>query len=128
MNLIQLFTAVSIALSGAAFAADGHNHAHEHKGLQGGVVAEANHLDFELVAKPDTIKLYVRDHDKPLSVKDGSAKLTLLSGASKTEVDLAPSGEALEVKGTFSIAAGAKAVAVVNLPGKKVATVRFVVQ
>jgi len=41
MNLIQLFTAVSVTLSGAAFAADGHNHAYEHKGLQGGVVAEA---------------------------------------------------------------------------------------
>ncbi|MBX3670937.1 MAG: hypothetical protein KF778_21270 [Rhodocyclaceae bacterium] len=128
MKLIQLFAAVSITLSAAAFAADDHNHAHEHKGLQGGVVAEANHLDFELVAKPDTIKLYIRDHDKPLGVKDATAKVTLLSGASKTEVDLAPSGEALEAKGTFSIAAGAKAVAVVNLPSKKVATVRFVIQ
>jgi len=44
MKLIQLFTAVSLALSGAAFAADSHSHAHEHKGLQGGVVVEANHL------------------------------------------------------------------------------------
>ena len=114
MKLIQLFTAVSLALSGAAFAADSHSHAHEHKGLQGGVVVEANHLDFELVAKPDTIKLYIRDHDKPLSVKDASAKVTLLSGANKTEVTLAPTGEALEAKGTFGIAAGAKAVAVVN--------------
>ncbi|MEN3373308.1 hypothetical protein [Dechloromonas sp. ZS-1] len=128
MKLIQLLTSVSLALTGAAFAADGHNHAHEHKGLQGGVVAEANHLDFELVAKPDTIKLYVRDHDKPLSMKGASAKVTLLSGGSKTEVDLAPNGEVLEAKGTFSIAAGAKAVAVVSLPAKKVATVRFVVE
>lgn len=128
MKLIQLFAAVSITLSAGVFAADDHNHAHEHKGLQGGVVAEANHLDFELVAKPDAIKLYIRDHDKPLGVKDASAKVTLLSGASKTEVNLAPSDEALEAKGTFNIAAGAKAVAVVNLPGKKVATVRFVVQ
>lgn len=128
MKLIQLFAAVSLALAGAAFAADGHNHAHEHNGLQGGVVVEANHLDFELVAKPDSIKLYIRDHDKPLSVKEASAKVTLLSGANKTEVTLAPTGEALEAKGTFGIAAGTKAVAVVNLPGKKVATVRFVVQ
>lgn len=128
MNLIQLFTAVSVTLSGAAFAADGHNHAHEHKGLQGGVVVEANHLDFELVAKPDTIKLYVRDHDKPLSVKDGSAKLTLLRGTDKLEVTLAPAGDALEAKGTFAVTQGTKAIAVVSIPGKKVATVRFVVQ
>lgn len=128
MKLIQLFAAVSVTLSGAAYAADGHNHAHEHKGLQGGVVAEANHLDFELVAKPDTIKLYVRDHDKPLSVKEGSAKLTLLNGSNKSEVNLAPAGEALEANGSFNIAKGTKAVAVVNLPGKKVTTLRFVVQ
>lgn len=128
MKLIQLIAAVSVAVSGAVFAADSHNHAHEHKGLQGGVVAEANHLDFELVAKPDTIKLYVRDHDKPLSLKDGSAKLTLLSGASKTEVGLAPGGEALEAKGAFSVTSGTKAVAVVALPGRKVTTVRFILQ
>lgn len=128
MNLIQLFTAVSVTLSGAALAADGHNHSHEHKGLQGGVVVEANHLDFELVAKPDTIKLYVRDHDKPLSVKDGSAKLTLLSGTDKLEVTLAPAGDVLEAKGTFAVTQGTKAIAVVSIPGKKVATVRFVVQ
>ena len=128
MKLIQLLTSVSLALTGAAFAADGHNHAHEHNGLQGGVVAEANHLDFELVVKPDTIKLYVRDHDKPLSVKEGSAKLTLLTGTDKFEVTLAPAGEALETKGTFAIIQGTKAVAVVSLPDKKVTTVRFVVQ
>ena len=128
MNLIQLFTAVSITLSGAAFAADGHNHAHEHKGLQGGVVAEANHLDFELVVKPDNIRLFVRDHDKPFNVREGSAKLTLLTGTDKFEVTLAPAGDALETKGTFAVTQGTKAVAVVSLPGKKVATVRFVVQ
>ena len=82
----------------------------------------------EMGVKPDTIKLYVRDHDKPLSVKEGSAKLTLLTGTDKFEVTLAPAGEALETKGTFAIIQGTKAVAVVSLPGKKVTTVRFVVQ
>jgi hypothetical protein len=128
MKLIHFFAATTIALSSATFAGSGHDHAHEHKGLQGGVVVEANHLDFELLAKSDAIKLYVRDHDKPMSVKDASAKLTLLKGTSKSEVNLVSNGEVLEAKGSFAVSPGTKAVAVVNLPGKTVTTVRFVIQ
>lgn len=128
MKLVHLIATTTIALSTAAFGGAGHDHAHEHKGVQGGVVAEANHLDLELLAKPESIKLYVRDHNKPMSVKDASAKLTLLNGTSKSEVDLVSSGEALEAKGAFAVSPGTKAVAVVNLPGRKVTTVRFVLQ
>lgn len=128
MKLVHLLATTTIALSTAAFAGAGHDHAHEHKGLQGGIVVEANHLDFELLAKPESIKLYVRDHSTPLSVKDASARLTLLNGSSKSEVDLVSSGEALEAKGAFRVAPGTKVVAVVNLPGRKVTTVRFVLQ
>lgn len=128
MKLIHLFAATTIALSSVAFAGSGHDHSHEHKGLQGGVVVEANHLDFELLAKPNAIKLYVRDHDKPMNVKDASAKLTLLNGTSKSEVNLVSNGEALEAKGAFIVTPGTRAVAIVNLPDKKVTTVRFVIQ
>jgi hypothetical protein len=128
MKLLHLFAAGTIALSSTTFAGSSHDHAHEHKGLHGGVVVEANHLDFELLAKSGAIKLYVRDHNKPMSVKDASAKLTLLNGTSKSEVNLVSSGEALEAKGSFAVTPGTKAVAVVNLPGKKVTTVRFVLQ
>lgn len=128
MKRIHLFTASMIMLSSFAFASSGHEHSHAHKSLQGGVVVEANHLDFELLAKPDSIKLYVRDHDKQMNIKDASAKLTLLNGTNKSEVNLAWNGEVLEAKGTFIVTRGTKAVAVVNLPERKVTTVRFVVQ
>ena len=54
--------AISFALAGAAHAADKHDHAHEHKPLHGGVVVEVKDVDYELVAKPTTIQIHVRDH------------------------------------------------------------------
>jgi hypothetical protein len=69
---------MALALAGsAAFAAgDKHDHAHEHKPLHGGVVVEVKDMDYELVAKPTVIQLYLRDHGKPADVSKASAKLT----------------------------------------------------
>jgi hypothetical protein len=69
-------------------AAGGHDHSPKH----GGVVAEANDLDFELVARPDRLTLHVRDHGKPLPVQGASARLTLLTGTERAEAVLAPVG------------------------------------
>ena len=41
MKPIHLLTALAFGLSNGAFAAGGHDHAHEHTALHGGVVAEA---------------------------------------------------------------------------------------
>ncbi|WP_298211159.1 hypothetical protein [Acidovorax sp.] len=118
---------VLLASSATAYAAG--NHAHDHKPLHGGVVAESNDMDYELVAQPDTITLHVRDHGKPVSVQGASARLTLLQGAEKSEVVLAPNNEGvLQSKGSFKVAAGTKVVALVTLPGKKAANVRFVIK
>lgn len=127
MKPIHLLAALAFALSNAAFAAGGHDHAHEHTALHGGVVAEAKDIDFELVAKTDSLRLHVRDHGKPVDVSKASAKLTLLAGGVKQEVALKPSGDRLEAMGQFKVA-GAKAVALVNLPGKPAMTVRFVLR
>ncbi len=122
MRIKAMLMVVSIALTPAVALAQGHTHGHA---KQGGVVTEVNDIDYELVARPDVIRLYVRDHDKPVPVTNASAKLTLLNGNEKSEVTLAPTGDKLEATGSFKVARGTKVVAVVTLPGKRAQSVRF---
>lgn len=127
MKLIHLIAAITTGLSGLAFAAGGHDHGHEHKPLHGGIVTEVKDMDYELVAKPEQIQLFVRDHGKPADISKGSAKLTVLSGNQKQEISLLPDGDRFLAKGIFAITPGAKAVAQVSLDGPAV-TVRFVLK
>ena len=104
MKTQSILASITLALAGSAFAAgDKHNHAHEHKPLHGGVVVEVKDMDYELVAKPEQIQLFVRDHGKPADISKGSAKLTVLSGNQKQEINLLPDGERFLAKGTFAI-------------------------
>ena len=128
MKATHLITALFLASASAAFAADGHDHGHEHKPLHGGVVTEVKDMDYELVAKPDVMQLHLRDHGKAVDISKASAKMTLLAGAEKQEVELKPAGDKLEAKGNFKVAAGTKAVVLVSLPGKPAATARFVLK
>lgn len=128
MKAIHLMTALFITSTGPAFAADGHDHGHEHKPLHGGIVTEVKDMDYELVAKPDTLQLHLRDHGKAVDVSKASAKVTFLAGSEKMEVELKPAGEKLEARGVFKVMAGTKAVALVSLPGKSPATARFVLK
>jgi len=127
MKPIHLLAAFAFSMSGLAFAAGDHEHGHAHKPLHGGVVSEVKDMDYELVAKPDLIQLYLRDHGKPVDVSKSNAKLTILVGADKQEVELNPAGQHLEVSGSFSLA-NSKIVALVSVPGKAPATVRFVLK
>jgi hypothetical protein len=128
MKTHALLATFALALAGSAFAAgDKHDHAHEHKPLHGGVVVEVKDIDYELVAKPTMIQLHLRDHGKPADVSKATAKLTLLTGAEKQEVELKPVGNKLEATGSFKVGPGTKAVAVVTLGGKA-ATARFTVK
>ncbi len=127
MKPIHLLSAVSLCISGLAFAAGGHDHGHEHKPLHGGVVSEVKDMDYELVAKPDLIQLHLRDHGKPVDVSKSNAKLTILVGSDKQEVELKPAGQQLEAAGSFKLA-NSKIVALVSVPGKAPATVRFVLK
>lgn len=133
---ILLATLSALAMSVSAYAADDHKghdhdkksaaHAEDAKPLYGGVVTQVKDINYELVAKPDNIALYVHDHGKPMDVKGAAASIMLLSASDKTEVKLAPSGEnKLEAKGDFKLAAGTKAIASVTMPGKPVTNVRF---
>jgi len=129
MKIAAILSALAFCFSGVAIAAGDHKHGHEHKPLHGGIVVEANDVDFELVAKADSIALFVRDHGKSANTQGASAKVTLLNGTEKSEATLAPAGDnKLEAKGAFKVGSGTKAVATVTLPGKKPVNVRFAIK
>ena len=122
MKLHTLILASCLALSSAAAMAAG-GHGHDPK--FGGVVVETKAGDLEIVAKPDAIVIYVSDHGKPMKLDGAKAKVTLLNGTEKSEVDLVPMGDKLEAKGAFKVAKGTKGIAVVTLTAKPPATARF---
>lgn len=120
--LAPLLTAAAIVCAPAAFAGAGHDTTPKH----GGAVAEVKDVVYELVAGPETLTLHIDDHGRKLDTAGASAKVTLLAGSEKTDATLAPAGDnKLEAKGSFRLAPGTKAVAVVTLPGKAPATARF---
>jgi hypothetical protein len=128
MKTQALLAIFALALAGTAFAAgDKQDHAHEHKPLHGGVVVEVKDMEYELVAKPTVIQLYLRDHGKPADVSKATAKVTVLTGTKKQEVELKPAGDKLEAAGSFKVGPGTKAVAVLTVGGKP-ATARFTVK
>lgn len=92
----------------------------------GGVVVQRGDMEYELVAKPDSLNLYVYDDDKPASTKGATATVTLMSGNDKKTVQLEPAGgNKLKAKGGFAATAGAKALAKIELAGKKAEEVQF---
>lgn len=134
--LATTISVLALALSGTVMAADEHKghehedkqgaqHAHDAKPTHGGVVSVVKDVNYELVAKPNTMTLYITDHGKPVDTKNASAALTLLSTSSKTEVKLTPAGgNLLQAKGNFQVSTGTKAVASVTTGGKP-QSVRF---
>ena len=124
MKTKALLASITLTLAGSAFAA---GDKHDHKPLHGGVVVEVKDTDFELVAKPGTIQLYLRGHGKSPDLSKATAKVTLLTGTEKQEVELKPAGDKLEATGSFKVGPGTKAVAVVTIAGKP-ATVRFAIK
>ena len=126
MKTQTLLASIALALAGSAFATgDGHVHTHERKAMHGGVVVASKGLDYELVAKPTLIQLHLRENGKPADVSKASAKLTLLNGAEKQELQLTPVADSLQAAGSFKVGPGTKVVAVVTMGGKPAGTVRF---
>ncbi len=126
MKMHPLIASLAFALAGSAFAAGDRKHeGDDHKPMHGGVVAATKLMDYELVAKPAMIKLYLRDHGKPADASKASAKLTLLSGTEKQEVELKPAGDKLEATGAFKVGPGTKVVATVTIAGKPAGNARF---
>lgn len=92
----------------------------------GGVVSVVKDVEYELVAKADSMTIYVVDHGKQVDTKTASASMTILSGKMKSQVNLVPAGEnKLEAKGKFDVTEGTKVVSIISFAGKPAATVRF---
>ncbi|WP_415033161.1 hypothetical protein [Azonexus sp.] len=104
------------------FAHEGHGQA-----VHGGIVAEAGHAQFEIVAKAGQITVYASNHGAPLATTGANGKLTVLSGAHKEEIVLLPAGEDL-LQGKGSLNTGDKVLLSVSWPGKKPLQARAVVQ
>lgn len=123
MKLKALFTIAFVfaAAGGIASVQAKDDHTPKH----GGIFVETKALDFEVVAKPELIQVFVTDHGKAVQLTGAKAKVTLLNGADKTEVELAPAGDKLEAKGNYKVAKGTKGIASVTLAGKPAAVARF---
>jgi hypothetical protein len=124
MKLRSLAIAAAFVFSTLALAEGSHEHAAKH----GGIVVGAKSLDFEVVARPELLQVYVSDHGKPVKLDGATGKVTLLNGAEKTEVLLLPAGGRFEARGVFKVAAGTKGLASVTLAGKGPVVVRFAVK
>jgi len=109
-------------VSTSAFAGTGHDHGPKY----GGIVREAGAISYELVARADTLTLYVFDHGKPISTQGAKAVVTLHAGNDKTPVTLEPAGEnRLAAKGAFKVGVGVRAALAVTLAGKTEAKATF---
>lgn len=114
MKSMMVIATLLISFIGPAHAGAGH----DLKPMHGGVIVEAKDIDVELVAKPDSLSLYLTDHGKPIPIDGGTAKLTVLIGSDKKDFELLPNEGKLEVKGNFAIPKGAKAIAVIKIKAK----------
>ncbi len=93
----------------------------------GGVMANANDLDFELVPGRDTVVIHVTDHGKPLATDGIGGKLVVLEGGRKSEAVLKPAG-GNQLVATVVAGKGARAVASLTMPSGGTVNVRFVVK
>lgn len=124
MKLHTLLITSSLFLSGLAWAGP---HDVDHKPMQGGILTTVKDVDYELVANATALRLYVRDHGKAVDVSKATAKLTLLTGSEKQDVELKSSGDKLEATGTYKVTPGTKVVAVISF-GSKQSTARFAIK
>ena len=100
----------------------------DHIPKHGGVMVETKAGDMEIVAKPDNLRIYFTDHGKPVKFEGAKAKVTLLNGSEKSQVELTPAGDKMEAKGIFKVAKGTKGIAVMTLAGKAPVTARFAIK
>jgi len=128
-NRFALALPLLLALAAAPVAASEphvHDHAKDHQPRHGGVMTLIGHQDWELVAKPERLVIYVSDHGQPTATAGATGKVTLLTGKDKVEATLKPTGQnALEAGGSFKLGKGTKVLATVTLPGQKPSAVRF---
>ena len=122
-SLHPLIAAAALAAAftvSPAFAGGGHGPKY------GGVVRELHNVSYELVAKPDSLTLYVSDHDKPIPTQGATAEAVIYAGSEKPVVKLEPAGDnRMLAKGSFKVGVGVRVMLTTTLPGKTPAKASF---
>jgi hypothetical protein len=124
MNMRALLISTLLVFSSSAWAGAGDA---EHKPMHGGILVTVKDIDYELVADAKAVQIYVRDHGKAVDLSKATAKLMLLSGTEKQEVELKNAGEKFQATGAFKLSPGTKVVVIVSSAGKQ-STARFVIK
>jgi hypothetical protein len=125
MNQIFNLRRALLALLMAVCSISAHAGKEGHEPRFGGVVVGSKVGDLEIVAKPESIHVYVSDHGKAVKLDGAKAKVTFLNGAEKSEADLVLVGDKLEAKGAYKVGKGTKGIIIVTLAGKPPVTARF---
>lgn len=114
--------AASSLITVSSYAGEGHDHGPRY----GGVVREVKELAYELVAKPNSLTLYINDHGSPVATQGAVAQVTLVAGSARSSASLIPVGEnRMAAQGSFVTGVGVRALLTITLPGKPVAKVTF---
>ena len=124
-SILSLFAAAALVASlniPTAIAGAGHDHGPKY----GGVVRELHHVAYELVARPDSLTLYVSDHGKPVATQGATAEAVIYAGNDKTTVKMEPAGDnRMAAKGSFKVGVGVRVMLKASLPGKTPAKASF---
>lgn len=121
MKLAILPFLFAALVSQPVFAHDEHG-----KPRWGGVVADADIFQAELVIKNGQAKIHLSVHADMLPAQGASGKLTLLGGGKKEELVLKQVADsAVGAATSFTSGKGVKAVAVITVPGKGTGNMRF---
>lgn len=123
MKNVLLVLLMLFGLQMSVVAGPGHDHGKDHKAMHGGLFHQAAH-DYELVIKDGEARLYVTDHGNVVNLVGASAKLTVLEGSQKTEVQLKPAGGYFSGQFAKTPAKGARAVVQLKIGGES-STARF---
>lgn len=128
MKLKHLIASLSLlTVLAPAYAAEGHSHGPDgHKAAHGGQFTEVGATGFELVAKADSLTLYVSEHNKPVATSGAKASATVFAGSDKITVTLEPTADnQLSAQGKFKTGLGVRVAVTVTLPGKSEQKVNF---
>lgn len=119
--LIAFLCATNLAVT-AVHAGAGHAHGPQY----GGIAREVGSVTYELLAKSDSLTLYVSDHGKPVMTQGAKAEATIYAGNDKTTVALDPAGDnRMTAKGNFKVGVGVRVALSVTLAGKPEAKATF---
>lgn len=125
-SFLAALALASLGVTPVLAGGDGHGHEHGQQPMYGGVLATASDVNYELVAKADSLTLYVVDHGKPVLTAGAKGSATLHAGSEKTTVALQPAGDnRLIGNGSFKSGVGVRVAATVALPGKPEVKLNF---